>query len=128
MLIDRTSNSIVSNHERFYSDNNSCLRKSVWETLPLPDVVYGEDQLWAREILRNGYKKAYASTAVVRHSHEYGFRETVIRANTEWHFYNQLHWRKSALHQRAGFADGRTSLYQRPRSSVNCTQISVMTI
>ena len=89
--VDRqTSNSIVSNHERFYSDNNSCLRKSVWKILPLPDVVYGEDQLWAREILRNGYKKAYASTAVVRHSHEYGFRETVMRANTEWHFYNQL--------------------------------------
>ena len=86
----QTANSAVSTHERFYSDNNSCLRKSVWETLPLPDVVYGEDQLWAREILRKGYKKAYASTAVVRHSHEYGFRETVLRANTEWHFYNQL--------------------------------------
>ena len=80
----------MSSHERFYSDNNSCLRKSIWETLPLPDVVYGEDQLWAREILRKGYKKAYASTAVVRHSHEYGFRETVIRSNTEWHFYDQL--------------------------------------
>jgi hypothetical protein len=52
--------------------------------------VYGEDQLWAREILRRGYKKAYASTAVVRHSHEYGFRETVIRANTEWHFYKLM--------------------------------------
>ena len=86
----QTSEGVVSTHERFYSDNNSCLRKSIWTTLPLPDVVYGEDQLWAREILRKGYKKAYASTAVVRHSHEYGFRETVIRANTEWHFYNQL--------------------------------------
>ena len=86
----QTTNGVVATHERFYSDNNSCLRKSVWETLPLPDVIYGEDQLWAREILRKGYKKAYASTAVVRHSHEYGFRETVIRANTEWHFYKQM--------------------------------------
>ena len=86
----QTANGVVSTHERFYSDNNSCLRKSVWETLPLPDVVYGEDQLWAREILRKGYKKAYASTAVVRHSHEYGFRETVLRSNTEWHFYNEM--------------------------------------
>ncbi|MDO6352487.1 rhamnan synthesis F family protein [Synechococcus sp. YX-04-1] len=86
----QTTNGVVSSHERFYSDNNSCLRKSAWETLPLPDVVYGEDQLWAREILRKGYKKAYASTAVVRHSHEYGFRETVLRANTEWHFYNRM--------------------------------------
>ena len=58
--------------------------------MPLPDVMYGEDQLWAREILRKGYKKAYASTAVVRHSHEYSFRETIIRSNTEWHFYNAL--------------------------------------
>jgi GT2 family glycosyltransferase len=86
----QTADGVVSSHERFYSDNNSCLRKSAWETLPLPDVVYGEDQLWARDILRKGYKKAYASTAVVRHSHEYGFRETVLRANTEWHFYNQM--------------------------------------
>ena len=80
----------VSTHERFYSDNNSCLRKSIWEKIPLPDVVYGEDQLWAREILRRGYRKAYASTAVVRHSHEYSFREAVLRANTEWHYYNEL--------------------------------------
>ena len=86
----QSANGAVSAHERFYSDNNSCLRKSVWKEIPLPDVVYGEDQLWAREILRKGFKKAYASTAVVRHSHEYGFRETVIRANTEWHFYDQL--------------------------------------
>ena len=57
--------------------------------IPLPDVVYGEDQLWALEILRKGYKKAYAASAIVRHSHEYNFRETLIRANTEWHFFNQ---------------------------------------
>ena len=86
----QTSDGVVLTHERFYSDNNSCLRKSIWQSIPLPDVVYGEDQLWAREILRSGYKKAYASTAVVRHSHEYGFRETVIRANTEWHFYKLM--------------------------------------
>ena len=72
-----------------YSDNNSCLRRSVWKKFPLPDVVYGEDQLWASEILRHGYKKAYASTAIVRHSHDYSFRETVDRANTEWHFFDQ---------------------------------------
>jgi glycosyltransferase involved in cell wall biosynthesis len=79
----------VSNHERFYSDNNSCLRRSAWEEVPLPDVVYGEDQLWAIDILRHGFKKAFAPTAVVRHSHEYNFRDALIRANTEWHFYNK---------------------------------------
>jgi glycosyltransferase involved in cell wall biosynthesis len=79
----------ISNHEHFYSDNNSCLRKTAWEQVPIPEVIYGEDQLWAIEILRHGFKKAYASTAVVRHSHEYNFRETLIRSNTEWHFYQQ---------------------------------------
>ena len=79
----------ISNHERFYSDNNSCLRKKAWEQVPIPEVIYGEDQLWAIDILRYGFKKAYASTAIVRHSHEYNFRETLIRANTEWHFYQQ---------------------------------------
>ena len=82
-------NAQISNHERFYSDNNSCLRKTAWEQVPIPEVIYGEDQLWAIEILRHGFKKSYASTAVVRHSHEYNFRETLIRANTEWHFYQQ---------------------------------------
>ena len=79
----------ISNHERFYSDNNSCLRKTAWEQVQMPEVIYGEDQLWAMAILRHGFKKAYASTAIVRHSHEYNFRETLIRANTEWHFYRQ---------------------------------------
>ena len=79
----------IYNHERFYSDNNSCLRKIVWEQVQMPEVIYGEDQLWAMAILRHGFKKAYASTAIVRHSHEYNFRETLIRANTEWHFYQQ---------------------------------------
>ena len=79
----------LAGHERFYSDNNSCLRRSVWEQHPLPDVVYGEDQLWASTILRLGYKKAYAANAVVHHSHEYNFRDTLIRANTEWHFFKE---------------------------------------
>jgi O-antigen biosynthesis protein len=82
-------NAPISNHERFYSDNNSCLRKIAWEQVHIPEVIYGEDQLWAMAILRYGFKKAYASTAIVRHSHEYNFRETLIRANTEWHFYQQ---------------------------------------
>ena len=27
--------------------------------------------------------------AIVRHSHEFSFRENVKRANTEWHFFHQ---------------------------------------
>ena len=31
----------------FFSNNNSCLRRSVWERLPFPEVAFAEDQTWA---------------------------------------------------------------------------------
>lgn len=79
----------LSAAERFYSDNNSCLRASVLEEIPYPDVAYGEDQLWAAAILEAGLKKAYAPLAYVRHSHEYSFRMHVARSMTDWHFHSQ---------------------------------------
>lgn len=79
----------LQDHERFYSDNNSCLRRTVWEAIPYPDVIYGEDQMWAEYILKAGHKKAFAPMSIVYHSHEYGFREALSRANTEWHYFNE---------------------------------------
>ncbi|CAN7721940.1 glycosyltransferase [Rhizobium sp. LjRoot98] len=58
-------------HLQFYSDNNSCLRKSVWRELPYPDVPWGEDMIWAAEIIRLGFEKVYVDNAVVYHSHDY---------------------------------------------------------
>ena len=83
----------------FYSDNNSCLRKSVWRELPLPCVPYGEDQLWADMIIRHGFEKLYVKDAVVKHSHNYNSIETFYRAKTEseffascfgYHFHSQI--------------------------------------
>jgi len=54
----------------FYSDNNSCLRKSIWKSVPIPEVDFAEDQLFGLELLNNGYGKAYARNAVVYHSHD----------------------------------------------------------
>jgi rhamnosyltransferase len=67
----------------FYSDNNSLLRKSVWQTVPYPDVEFAEDQLWARSIIDAGYFKAYVPNAVVYHSHDYSFSEQLRRAFDE---------------------------------------------
>lgn len=53
----------------YYSDNNSCMRRSVWEKIPYPNIDWGEDQVWAWEIVKQGYEKAYAHDAVVYHSH-----------------------------------------------------------
>ena len=63
----------------FFSSNNSCLRRSVWEKLPLPDVAFAEDQTWALEAVKAGYAKAFVPEAVVFHSHDFGVWETFQR-------------------------------------------------
>ncbi|MCR5545735.1 MAG: glycosyltransferase family 2 protein [Lachnospiraceae bacterium] len=55
----------------FFSDNCSCLRRSVWEKIPYDDTDFSEDQIWARKILEAGYKKVYVPKACVYHSHNY---------------------------------------------------------
>ena len=55
----------------FFSDNNSCLRRSVWEKYPYDDVDFAEDQIWMRKMLEKGYKKAYAPNSLVYHSHNF---------------------------------------------------------
>lgn len=67
----------------FFSDNNSLLRRSVWERIPYPEVDFAEDQAWAKSIVEAGYRKAYAHDAVVYHSHEYGLWERLQRSFDE---------------------------------------------
>lgn len=67
----------------FFSDNNACLRRSVWERIPYPDVDFAEDQIWAKLIIEAGYAKAYADRACVFHSHDYGAWETLRRSFDE---------------------------------------------
>lgn len=71
----------------YYSDNNSCLRKSYWLEFPYPDISYGEDQLWADWVIQSGAAKAYAHDAVVYHSHDYTECEEYERAKTEAYFF-----------------------------------------
>jgi rhamnosyltransferase len=67
----------------FFSNNNSALRRSVWERYPFPDVHFAEDQLWARQIIEAGFAKAYAADAVVAHSHSFGAMSQLRRAFDE---------------------------------------------
>ncbi|MEM7567680.1 MAG: glycosyltransferase, partial [Pseudomonadota bacterium] len=71
----------------FYSDNSSILRRSVWKEIPMRDVAYGEDQLFARDIVEAGYQKIYVPSSVVEHSHDYDEAETYERARTESAFF-----------------------------------------
>lgn len=74
----------------FYSDNNSCFRRSVWEKIPYRTVTFGEDQLWAWDIIKAGYEKVYAPQAVVYHSHDYDEEETFERSRIESAFFKHF--------------------------------------
>lgn len=67
----------------FFSNNNSCLRRSVWEKIPFPSVNFAEDQAWAQKVVEAGYSKIYADDAVVFHSHSFTTVETFRRAFDE---------------------------------------------
>lgn len=67
----------------FFSNNNSCLRKSIWEKIPFPAVDFAEDQAWAQKVVEAGYAKVYADDALVFHSHTFNTVETFRRAFDE---------------------------------------------
>jgi rhamnosyltransferase len=67
----------------FFSDNNSLLRRSVWQAHPFPDVNFAEDQQWAKTIIENGWRKGYSHDGVVYHSHHYKVMERLRRSFDE---------------------------------------------
>ncbi len=69
----------------FFSNNNALIRRTIWEKIPYPDVDFAEDQIWAQKIIEAGWFKAYASDAVVFHSHDYSIIERLLRSFDESH-------------------------------------------
>lgn len=56
----------------FFANVSSVMRRHLWTQFPFPDVAFGEDQLWAQQVLEAGYKTAYCADSLVYHSHNYG--------------------------------------------------------
>ena len=54
-----------------YNDVSSCLRRSVWEQLPLVRGMMGEDIKYAKAVIEAGYKVVFDPDSQVLHSHEY---------------------------------------------------------
>jgi rhamnosyltransferase len=67
----------------FFSNNNSLIRRSVWNKIPFPTVNFAEDQAWAKLILEGGYYKAFSNKAIVYHSHNYKLHERLQRSFDE---------------------------------------------
>lgn len=94
----RTRYQIVSQEEYlskqglydFFSNCNSCLRRSVWERIPFRTTNMSEDQMWAQDILKAGYIKVYEPGAAVYHSHTYTPWVFMKRAFDEYRSYKIL--------------------------------------
>jgi rhamnosyltransferase len=55
-----------------FDNVSSCVRRSVWESIPFEQAGFGEDVRWARSVLEAGYKLVYEPRSTVLHSHERG--------------------------------------------------------
>ena len=75
----------------FFSDNNSCLRRAVWEKYPYADVNFAEDQIWARQMIELGFKKLYCPYAPVYHSHNFPLKTYFKRYFDEFKGLYELH-------------------------------------
>lgn len=75
----------------FFSDNNSCIRRDIWEKYPYDDVDFAEDQIWARKMIEMGYKKVYCPFAPVYHSHNYNLSSYAGRYFDEYKGLYNLH-------------------------------------
>lgn len=60
----------------------SCIRKSVWTTIPFEKTVFAEDLTWSKKALGLGYKIVYEPKAAVIHSHQrsvlYEYKRTYV--------------------------------------------------
>jgi hypothetical protein len=71
----------------FYSDNNSAMSRAVWKEIPYPEIVWGEDYVWASLAIKCGFQKAYIDDAVVFHSHDFGEKRLLKAAMEEGAFW-----------------------------------------
>ncbi len=75
----------------FSSDNNACVRRSVFEKYPYPDVEFAEDQIWTKQMIELGYHKVYCPFAPVYHSHNFPLRQYFRRYFDEYKGLYELH-------------------------------------
>ena len=81
----------------FFTDANSCVRRSAWERVPFREVAYAEDRLLALDMLRAGYAKAFVPAAATVHSHDYSTLQELQRCFDEWRALREIYgWREPA--------------------------------
>lgn len=72
--------------DHIFSNISSAIRKEVLNRIPFPLVEFGEDQLWAKQVLDAGYLIQYEPASVVVHSHEDNLKQAFRRGRQEGSF------------------------------------------
>ena len=73
-----------------FDNVNSCIRKSVWETIPFSRVDFGEDIDWGLRVIRAGHAIVYEPGARVLHSHNESLRGDFKRVYSDHRNLNRL--------------------------------------
>jgi rhamnosyltransferase len=73
-----------------FDDVNSCLRRSVWESIPFSEVEFGEDIDWALRAVTAGHSIVYEPGARVLHSHDHTLRQDFDRVYADHRNLNRL--------------------------------------
>jgi len=85
----------LSSAERsaFLRFNNvaSAIERATFERFPFPDVPFGEDFAWARNVLEAGLAIAFEPSAVAYHAHAYRARQAFRRYRTDAAFHRAAH-------------------------------------
>ena len=87
---------------RFFSTNCALIKRSLLLAHPFDNVIYGEDQVWAAQMLRKGFGTAFVPEVSIMHSHDYDGDELVAMTRTDLEFHKVhfgafANWSKESL-------------------------------
>lgn len=81
-----------------FSNSNSAIRHNLWQQQLFNEFLpYSEDQEWAMNILKLGYKIIYEPEAAVYHSHNESFAKVYQRSYNEHCAYKELYGGESSF-------------------------------
>jgi len=79
----------ASDDEPRFNNVAGMVRASVFRDVPFPDVRFGEDFVWATQLIARGWRVAFVAEAVVRHAHRYGPAAAFERYRTDARFHRE---------------------------------------
>ena len=75
----------------FFHNANSAISRKVWETYPFDDHATNiEDRIWAKAVIKSGYKLIYEPAAEVYHHHGIHHGQSEVRSNSTFNILKEI--------------------------------------